>query len=180
MYLTSVHTGGDDMYHSHTVVKSLFPGETRALFTNTFGRMKVLSTDKPQVATAYDGSDAVEVREVSAPETGKTVTLKVLFNPTKRVRVTKDKSHCIGIIDSEEAKGWLERVLIQSGAKPQMLAVDYRGVLRVNKGGNWHASIVAHQAIGLVTVEDGEKFQQALLAGIGGGKFAGCGMIDIW
>lgn len=180
MYLTSVHTDGDDMYHSHTVVKSLFPGESRALFINNFGRMRVLSASRPSVSMAYDGSEVVEVREVSPPETGKSITLKVLFNPTRRVRVARGRSHCVGIIDPEEAKVWLECVLHSSGAKPLTLAVDTRGVLKLAKGGTWHASLAVHQAIALVTVEDGEKFRQALLSGIGGGKFAGCGLIDIW
>lgn len=182
MYLTSAHTSGEDMYHSHTVVKSLFPGEERVLFSNTFGRVKVLSSNKPTEVRAYDGSEVVDIKEVSSPEAGKTITVKILFNPTKQVRLTKggNRSRCTGILDTEEAKKWLERKLTQAGSKPQMLAVDSRGVATVEKGGRHHATLALHQAIGLVTVEDADKFRQALLAGIGGGKFAGCGMIDIW
>lgn len=182
IHMTKLSGVDDGVYHTHKIVKSLFPGTGRVLFFNSYGRVRVISECPPVGDTAYDGNSYVASKvELASPANGETVPFKVLFNPTKNVKQGGGKkSRCEGIIDQEAAKAWLARELSKGGAKVLVSSVDPMGVTKFEKDGKGSVTVAQHFAVGALMVEDAEAFCKLLLSGIGGAKFAGYGMVDVW
>lgn len=176
MYLTTIPFDSQDKYAQHQEVTRLFPkGSGRVLFTaRNSGTLQVLSSVKVE---------GLDCEEVKGYKEGDVVPFKILFNPTKSVRLEKggNKSRCTGILDTEEAAKWLTKQLEEkAGVKVVGVACVFQGTKKILKGGGVHAIVVQHMGVGMLTVEDPSKFRVAMANGFGKAKFAGYGMLDLW
>ena len=181
MYLTKITGVIGNVYHTHRVVKDLFPSDERLLYKNFNGKIHVLCVNKSESKTAFDGSFINSVREVHVPETGSEIEFRVKFNPTKNIRVVKGgSSRKIGIADPSEAKEWLIRKMESNGVSVVGVTVEQLGIEIIEKDGKHKSTVVGHQAHGIITVTDSDAFSNLLHSGIGGAKFAGYGLINVW
>jgi CRISPR-associated protein Cas6/Cse3/CasE subtype I-E len=178
MYLTTMKISTQDPYIQHQEVSRIFPKETgRVLFVSRNG-------GTIQVLSSVRGEDPaiLSCREVALPEECEVIPFKIKYNPTKNVRERKGgKSHCRGILDSEEATEWLRKELVNKcGADVVALASTFQGTKRILKKGQIHAYVSQHTGVGVITVKDANLFMSSLGKGIGGAKFAGYGLLDMW
>lgn len=183
MYLTMISSKFYDRYGKHREVTSLFPSDkTHPLFSVNGGITKVISIDKPIKDLAFNGAVVNSTTEISIPSVGTMLPFKILFNPRKRSRVNKEsKSIRIGIGDSTEATQWLtHRMERDFGVKLDAINCEFRGIQVIAKGNETKAVVATHLALGVLTIIDVNAFSNALINGIGGAKFAGFGLLDIW
>lgn len=180
MYLTKITGIVGDVYHTHRVVKDLFSSEERPLYKNFNGKVHVLSVNKSDKDSAFDGSFIDSVSTVDVPSNGTDVEVKIKFNPTKNVRIDGKPSRKVGIGDPSNAKEWLIRRLESNGVSVIDITVNPLGIEIIEKNGKRKSTIVGHQACGIITINDSESFANLLRTGVGGGKFAGYGMINVW
>jgi len=178
MYLSTIKISTQDSYIQHQEVTRIFPKETgRVLFISR-------NNDTVQVLSSVKGEDPsiLSSKEVIIPKEGEVVPFKIRFNPTKNVREVKGgKSHCRGIIDSEEATGWLNKELVNKcGVEVVALASTFQGTEKILKKGSVHAYAVQHIGVGVIRIKDAGQFASAIAKGIGGTKFAGYGLLDMW
>lgn len=166
----------DNSYHNHQVVKSLFEKDPRVLFCAAPGKLRVLSTT-PAGGSCFDPSvKMISSKEVKVPEKGSTIPFKVLYYPKKSVK-GRNK---IGIVDNSIAESKFRETMKKAGVSINHMFMNFVGLPQVSKA-NGHVVVApSFQVLGILTVEDKGLFEEALVHGVGSGKFAGWGMIDIF
>jgi CRISPR-associated protein Cas6/Cse3/CasE subtype I-E len=173
-------------YHDHRVIEALFDNgepETgrKALFTRRGETILAVSEYRPNGSCFDDSVTVGASEEASVPEVGKTLVLRTVFCPAvHKAQGQGSKSKDVGIWEEEESGAWLTKRLEKSGAKVLQLATARIGFKYFQKADGSEVVTLAHNAVGVVQVEDAGKFWELVSRGVGGCKFAGFGMLDIF
>lgn len=167
MYLTIVRGVPSDPYTNHKIVKSMCSG--KVLFKESYGTLRVLTSERPEAP--YKG-EIVSTKEVFLPKEGDVLTMTLLFNPTKNKRVEGGKSIKEGIGCPELAKKWLTTKL--KGVEILSMSVEPIPLTKVK------STVIQHLSLVALEVKDAGVFGEIIRTGLGGNKYAGWGMLDVW
>ena len=170
-----------DSYHMHRVVEDLFEGEeARKVFRVRDGSISVVSPAPPK-ETCFDRDVRVlHTMELPTPSRGTYMPFQLLFNPVRSYGQGQGKKSARkGVWAEEDAMEWLSGRLASGGVHVENLVVNRVGIQKLVKPNGMTATAVAHQAVGVLRVDDPAAFMNMVSAGIGGCKFMGYGMIEV-
>lgn len=179
LLLTEIKCLDRGEYHAHKVVKALFENDPRPLFSQTGSSIKVLSSSHP-ASTCFDETvEVLDTREVVVPPAGATIPFKIRYFPRTSEK-NGNRQHKRGVTDPAEAKKRLCERLQENGAEVLQGFVNFEGVMRIEKDDGSCTFVTSHQILGIMKVTDSVKLSALLATGVGAGKFAGWGMLDMF
>lgn len=183
----------------HAAIEDCFEGERQRrlwridqLSDNLY--ILILSQQKPnfhdftkRFATQTD-SNAAETKEyepfLNRLKEGQIWRFRLRANPVHSIsekRNASQRGKVMAHVTTQYQKQWLLDRAQKYGFSLDEEAFDvvHTQWLKFEKGGSGKVSILAVSFEGLLTIQNTEKFKQALITGIGRGKAYGCGLLTI-
>jgi len=192
-----------DCYQMHQFIASAFPDNDvrhRPLFRPEEGNtgkwelivQSLTQPDWDRAQACLGSSVEASTKEFSYPVFIRTQKLRfrIRANPVKTIRGGRDekkdsrgnlKRIRVPLVNDEQQLTWLRGKLSSYGARLVQTQIQQEGKVHGHKGRNGAGSVTLYAARfdGTLEVEDNERFQRALQAGIGPAKGFGFGLLSV-